>query len=347
MVKEQHERELQQLVTVSGRTSAAAAANAAAEHEALTNLIAELRNESQSASATQQTLEAQIKMRDTEGQAAVAELAGKCDALTKQWESLLLKRDAAAEAVSKEIVGLKQQLSELQNDTEARELAAAAAAVELESQLKTSVNASSCAASDLESTIAMLKSSLQQSEARADGLETRYDAELKGADSKTAAVVAQVEQICTERETLKGRVAEERQQRDAVASEAAIHLAELTGKREQVQKQIRQITELQRSVDHATAELRQRVGHTDVIKSQMAEITRLRTETRQMVSSVANIEGSKLALEAAGRQQEEVLVAKHRGELAEMQRDLDATISLLKKKVNPNLKSMLKLYFLR
>ena len=330
MVKEQHERELQQLATESARTSAAAAATAAAEHEALTNVIVELRDEAKRAGNTQQSLEAEIKMRDNEGQAAVVELASKCDALTQQWETLLQQRDAAAEAASKENAALRQQLSDHKADADARGTAAEAAVAELESQLKESVSARSGAVSDLEATIAMLKSSLQQSEARADGLETRHVADVKEADAKTAAVVTQIDQIRSERDMLKRRVAEERQQRDAVASEAAIHLAELTGKREQVQKQMRQITELQRSADHAAAELRQREGHTDVIKSQMVEITRLRTETRQMASSVANVESSKLAAEAAARQQQDVLVAKHRGELAEMQRDLDAAVVKIK-----------------
>lgn len=260
MVKDQHERELQRLVTESGRTSAAAAANAAAEHDALTKVIAELRGQAKIAASTKQTLEGEIKMRDTEGQAAVAELAGKCDALTLQWETLLQQRDSAAEAASKENAALQQQLADEKADAEARNTASAAAVAELEVQLKASVSAGSDATSDLEATISMLKSSLQQSEARADGLETRYEVELKAADAKAAAAVAQVEEVRGQCGSLKVKVAEERQQRDAVASEAAIHLAELTGKREQVQHQTRKITELQRSVDYATAELHQREG---------------------------------------------------------------------------------------
>lgn len=67
-------------------------------------------------------------------------------------------------------------------------------------------------------------------------------------------------------------------------------------------------------------------GHTEVIKSQMVEITRLRTEARQMAASVATVESSKLAMEASSRQLQAVAAATHRGELADLQRSLDAAI---------------------
>eukprot|EP00729_Bicosta_minor_P006223 gene6223-12836_t len=58
----------------------------------------------------------------------------------------------------------------------------------------------------------------------------------------------------------------------------------------------------------------------------MVEITRLRTEARQMAASVATVESSKLAMEASSRQLQAVAAATHRGELADLQRSLDAAI---------------------
>ena len=108
---------------------------------------------------------------------------------------------------------------------------------------------------------------------------------------------------------------------DTVAAEAAIHLAELRGKRDQVAKQVHRITELQRTVDDANAELQSKQGHTDVINAQMSEITRLRNEARSLSARMSEVEAECNATELTFKQQQDAQTARHAGELAAMHAD--------------------------
>jgi chromosome segregation ATPase len=283
--------------------------------------VVDLRAEAAALAASNTTLQAALQQRDEEGQQAVSALAGKCDVLTTQWEGLLAQRDAAAIASSKENATLQQKVAQLEHAASTAATSAASSA-QLHAQLNEKAQTAAATADDLQNTVAMLTSSLEQSEARASALEGRFEVELQSADAKRAAAAAQLDQQRGQLETLKLRVLEERQQRDTVAAEAAIHLAELRGKRDQVAKQVQRITELQRNVDDATVELQSKEGHTEVIKAQMSEITRLRSESRSLAAATADFESAQAANNATCKQQLAAQLAQHGAAIAGLQADL-------------------------